>query len=592
MDDFFSNLARQVLGSQPELGPLLPPRFAAWPDLSLVSPLAQPAEPVGESASAGIPLFPPPLIDPGHPASDMPLPTFRQLCQVGSGPGPSIQPDVPPGPQDMLETADAGRNDMRQAVGTPAGVAADGSLPGAHPATPQPVTIGQATEPLSAPPATGHDHLAPGQASQPADAPLRPLVHEPVLELPATPGPTPIAQRQGAPEATSVGPPSPASTAPQTPPQPGQGRTTVLPVSDSDQSTTLEGPLVGIGLSPDHNRPKISRRADAAQGDQSPSISPLQPASPYQPGDLSPGQAGPTEGPPLGAEGRPGAPRDQESQRADTPVRPLVQSGPPRPDPVIQRQGTPAVTPNTTPASEAKVPSPSPGASTAATTPGVHPSPGESAVPPTLAFRETTIEPLDQLSIAPAAGPGITSGALTLPDQSRPRDAQLKPTVDRQVGESGRPGQVPIGPLAKQLGLVAGHGTPLAAEAAPEVTIAPLEPATPAGGHPPPHKLREAPVDATAFSTPSEPSIMPALESPPAEGRSTPRAGERAFSRRMPARPENGQAELLPTVRVTIGRIEVRTAPPPPVSVAPRPRPARTALSLDDYLKAGLGGEP
>jgi len=34
----------------------------------------------------------------------------------------------------------------------------------------------------------------------------------------------------------------------------------------------------------------------------------------------------------------------------------------------------------------------------------------------------------------------------------------------------------------------------------------------------------------------------------------------------------------------------VRTAPPPPV--AQRPKPARPALSLDDYLKAGPGGEP
>jgi hypothetical protein len=593
MDDLFSNLARQALGSQPELGPLLPPRFAAWPDLSLARPLAQPAEPVDEPASADMPLFPPPLIDPGHPASDMPLPTFRQLSQVGFGPGPSIQPDVPPGPQDMLETADAGQNDMREAVGMPAGVAADDSLPGAHPATPQPAAIGQATEPLSAPPATGHGRPASGEAERAAATPLKPLGYELALELPATPGPTPIAQRQGAAAATRAAPPSPAPMPPPAQPVAGQGRTGVPPVSDSDQSTALEGPLVGIGLSPDHDRPKISRRADAAQGDQSPSISPLQPASPYQPGDLvplgylSPGQAGQTEGPPLSAEGRPGAPRDQENQRADTPLRPLVQSAPPGPDPVIQRQGTPAVTPNTTPAPEAKAPSPSPVASSVATTPGVHPSPGEPALPPALAFRETTIEPLDQLSTAPAAGPEITSGALTFPDQSRPGDAQLKPTVDRQAGESGRPGEGPIRPSAKQLGPVAGRGTPLAAEAAPEVTIAPLEPAAPAGGHPPPHRLREAPVDATAFSTPSEPGISPSTA-----GRSTPRTGERAFSRRMPARPENGQAEPLPTVRVTIGRIEVRTAPPPPPPLAPRPRPARTALSLDDYLKAGPGGEP
>jgi hypothetical protein len=47
------------------------------------------------------------------------------------------------------------------------------------------------------------------------------------------------------------------------------------------------------------------------------------------------------------------------------------------------------------------------------------------------------------------------------------------------------------------------------------------------------------------------------------------------------------QAETLtepPTIRVTIGRIEVRTTTTPP-SAAPRPRPAQPTISLQDYLK-------
>jgi hypothetical protein len=579
MDDFFSNLARQVLGSQPELGPLLPPRFAAWPDLSLVSPPAQAPEPVDQPATAEAALFPPPLIDPELLDSDMPLPTFRQLSQVGSGPGPSIQPDVPPGPQDMLETADAGQNDIRQAVGTPAGVAADGSLPGAHPATSQPAAIGQATEPLSAPAATGHDYPAAGEAERAAETSLTPLVPEPALELPATPGPTPIAQRQGAAEATRAGRLSPASTAPHTPPRPGQGRTTAPPVSGGDQSTALEGPLAGVGFSPGYDRPTPNtpgaprRRADMAQGDQSPSISPLQPASPYQPGDLSPGQAGPTESPPLGAEGRPAAPRDpaaavQENQRADTPLKPLVHepaSQPPAtpgPEPVVQRQ----VAPLGVTASGALPPPP---ASTVTATPGPRPA----AVPPlgeSRTGRAETIEPLDRR----AAEPEFGSVPVPLPDS-------------RLTPPKGAPHQVeqPLTPLVAQ------PDPPAPAEAAASLTALAPEPATwppqpilAAGQRAVNPRRRQVPEAGRAAPRSREPTIVPIPEPSPAD--------RLPFTAERLAWPAAGQAEPLPTVRVTIGRIEVRTAPPPPVSLAPRPRPARTALSLDDYLKAGPGGEP
>jgi hypothetical protein len=46
-------------------------------------------------------------------------------------------------------------------------------------------------------------------------------------------------------------------------------------------------------------------------------------------------------------------------------------------------------------------------------------------------------------------------------------------------------------------------------------------------------------------------------------------------------------SEALPTIRVTIGRIEVRTTPAPSTPVAPRSRPAQPALSLKEYLKQG-----
>jgi len=50
--------------------------------------------------------------------------------------------------------------------------------------------------------------------------------------------------------------------------------------------------------------------------------------------------------------------------------------------------------------------------------------------------------------------------------------------------------------------------------------------------------------------------------------------------------------EHVPTVRVTIGRIEVRavTAPPPTQKVPPTVQTKRTAIVLEDYLRSGKAG--
>lgn len=56
--------------------------------------------------------------------------------------------------------------------------------------------------------------------------------------------------------------------------------------------------------------------------------------------------------------------------------------------------------------------------------------------------------------------------------------------------------------------------------------------------------------------------------------------------------PSQSEAAPLPTIRVTIGRIEVRSSKPalsPPANLSSRPRPA---LSLDDYLKRGAKVRP
>jgi hypothetical protein len=334
MDDFFSNLARQVLGSQPELGPLLPPRFVAWPDLSLASPPAPAPEPVDQPATADAALFPPPLIAPGQPGSDTPLPTFRQLSQVGSGPGPSIQPDLPSMPEAMPETAGAEPGDIQQYVALPLVPAADGSRPEPTMAMP-PIDVGQTCQTLPAPPAQpvvqeqagGATDVAPGQASQPADAPVTPLVPAPALEPPAAPEPAPVLQPAGpaqdhqAPATSLLQPAShsqPGDLVPLGYSSPGQaGPPTDAPVTPLVPDPALE-PAVAPEPAP------VLQPAGPAQGHPAPATSPLQPASHSQPGDSSPGQA---------------------IQPADTPVTPLVPApalepaATPEPAPVLQPTG-------------------------------------------------------------------------------------------------------------------------------------------------------------------------------------------------------------------------------------------------------------
>jgi hypothetical protein len=554
MDDFFSNLARQVLGSQPELGPLLPPRFAAWPDLSLASPPAQAPEPVDQPATAEAALFPPPLIAPGHPGSDTPLPTFRQLSQVGTGPGPSIQPDLPPIPEHAPETTDAEPGDMGQDVAPPFVPAADGSRPEPTMAMP-PIDVGQTRPTLPAPPAQpvvqeqagGATDVAPGQAIQPADAPVTPLVPAPALEPAVAPEPAPVLQQASPAQGHQAPATSPLQPASHT--QPGYS-------SPGQASPPADAPVTPLVPAPALEPPVVPEPAPAlqpagpAQGHQAPATSPLQPASHTQPGDLvplgysSPGQASPP---------------------ADAPVTPLVPA--PALEPAVAPEPVPVLQP-AGPAQGHQAPATSPLQPASHTQPGDlvpsgYSSPGQASPPADTPFTPLVPAP----ALEPAASP------------------EPAPVLQRQ-GTPEAKISVPPSP-------VAGHGTPLPAEAAasgrppaPEVTIASLQPAAPAGDHPPRHRLREALADRTGFSTPSEPGIVPAPEAPLADGWPL-TAARPAWSRPRPALPP--PPEPPPTVRVTIGRVEVRMAPPePPPPVQPR-QPPRLALSLDEYLK---GGEP
>ena len=84
MADFFSNLAGQVLGAAAEVRPLLPPRFALWPEL--LQPADAPVPVVNEGAGAVESGFAPPLIDPGSPDIDVPLPDLRRMAGLASAP--------------------------------------------------------------------------------------------------------------------------------------------------------------------------------------------------------------------------------------------------------------------------------------------------------------------------------------------------------------------------------------------------------------------------------------------------------------------------------------------------------------------------
>jgi hypothetical protein len=132
MADFLSTLVGQVQGTAPAVVPLLLPRFAPWPGLprtgaalfsrGLVSAQERGAQP---------PLLQSPLIDPGHPAIEAPLPTFRQMSELKPALEPFSQPGQEPVAQIPPETADFEPGVTGQAVLKPVHPAVETTLPGA-----------------------------------------------------------------------------------------------------------------------------------------------------------------------------------------------------------------------------------------------------------------------------------------------------------------------------------------------------------------------------------------------------------------------------------------------------------------------------
>lgn len=96
------------------------------------------------------------------------------------------------------------------------------------------------------------------------------------------------------------------------------------------------------------------------------------------------------------------------------------------------------------------------------------------------------------------------------------------------------------------------------------------------------------PADGTPFRQPTESGRHTPVPASPDGGE--PESGDVAVpaARRFPA-PPTARADASAQVRVTIGRIEVRTAPPVPPAPVPPP-PVELPLSLDAYLKQRSGG--
>jgi hypothetical protein len=117
MADFLSNLVGQVQGAAPALVPLLPPRFAPWPGLPRTGAALFSGGPVSATERGTKPaLFQAPVIGPGHPAIDAPLPTFRQMSGLKPVPEFFSQPGQELGAQVPPETADFESDDIRQSV--------------------------------------------------------------------------------------------------------------------------------------------------------------------------------------------------------------------------------------------------------------------------------------------------------------------------------------------------------------------------------------------------------------------------------------------------------------------------------------------
>jgi hypothetical protein len=536
MADFFSNLAGQVLGIGAQVGPLLPPRFAPWPELPASGALPHPPAPVDAPASVDAAAFPPPLIAPDHPAIDTPLPTLRQMSQLRSQPGPPVEAAVPPALPGSPETTDA-----------------------AHTAPPRPPASRRRAAPLPGPPTSTPAVPHPGPMSATANEapPAAPAVQKDggggVTDETATVRSVPA-------PATDSRPAAGATTAEAGKPPATPSRT--APVSALRSERPAEPPPAAGPTQPVRVQAEGAAPLKAV-GDQATTVRGSQPTH------------------------LPVTPADQEG----SPEPPPIQSTAPGPKEVIQRQA---------PAKGVEAPPPSTAASPARTAPDVHPRPQELIVPPTLVSSEAPVKALDQPPTTPAVGSQMTPHVLTSPDHATTLGLHDEPAVHRQRAEAHPSGDVPIMPSMTPSSPASGRGSHVPPEVTtsvsatmPEATAPPDKLTAPAERHAPSQTQLEAPDDEGALTGSREPTILPAPEPAPEQVwsiESTTQAEAGVSLRQAPARPTAGAPEPAPTVRVTIGRVVVRASPAderPPARRVELPRPP---LSLEEYLQGRQGG--
>ena len=173
----------------------------------------------------------------------------------------------------------------------------------------------------------------------------------------------------------------------------------------------------------------------------------------------------------------------------------------------------------------------------------------------------------------PAALPSVPATAPVSPDSSPPL------TPSRRWSEAQRAPS--LSPAQPQSSLRLAPPSSEPAVVAPPPPPARRQDAGATAGSPEPVLTGRRPADAQQIQ-PSA-ALVPALLSPQphASVREPPHA-ERAAASKLPHAPQNAGT---PTIRVTIGRIEVRLVTPArPVSSSASPR--KPMLSLEDYLRA------
>lgn len=167
-------------------------------------------------------------------------------------------------------------------------------------------------------------------------------------------------------------------------------------------------------------------------------------------------------------------------------------------------------------------------------------------------------------------------------------------------GDVEPPALPPRLPSAETPGPVAPPPAPaLPVGAPPEVRIRELVSPGVAGPSAPPAMVPASPgaerrvVERRVVERRVEPGDAPAVggkpaPDPPAPPVAAPRVVRREAPGEVPVTPSPAPPSPSPAVRVTIGRLEVRAAPPPPAR--PARRAASSVMSLEDYLKRHAGG--